>query len=145
VKKDIRFVGLDVHGETIAVAVAEPDGSVRSLGTIPNRPEAVRRLIKRLGPVTKLRVCYEAGPCGYVLYWQLTGMGVHCDVVAPTLIPVRPGDRVTRWIMHGIASAGWSAQVVTAVARELVGFLWDIGVHAERALGEKKGRGPVAA
>jgi len=94
VKKDIRFVGLDVHGETIAVAVAEPDGSVRSLGTIPNRPEAVRRLIKRLGPVTKLRVCYEAGPCGYVLYWQLTGMGVHCDVVAPTLIPVRPGDRV---------------------------------------------------
>lgn len=93
-KKDIRFVGLDVHGETIAVAVAEPDGSVRSLGTIPNRPEAVRRLIKRLGPVTKLRVCYEAGPCGYVLYWQLTGMGVHCDVVAPTLIPVRPGDRV---------------------------------------------------
>ncbi len=93
-REDIRYVGLDVHGETIAVAVAEPDGSVRSLGTISNRPESVRRLIKRLGPVTKLKVCYEAGPCGYVLYWQLTGMGVHCDVIAPTLIPVRAGDRV---------------------------------------------------
>jgi transposase len=39
-------------------------------------------------------VCYEAGPCGYVLYWQLTQLGVHCDVVAPTLVPTKPGDRV---------------------------------------------------
>lgn len=92
--KGIRFVGLDVHGQTIAAAVAEPDGSVVDLGIIPNRPEAVRRLVKKLGPVEKLRVCYEAGPCGYVLYWQLTQLGVHCDVVAPSLIPRRPGDRV---------------------------------------------------
>ena len=41
-----------------------------------------------------LRVCYEAGPTGYVLYWQLTRLGVHCDVVAPTLVPVMAGDRV---------------------------------------------------
>ncbi len=93
-KKNIRFVGLDVHAETIAVAVAEPSGEVRSLGIIPNRAEAVRRGIRKLGPAGQLRVCYEAGPCGYVLYWQLTELGVHCDVVAPTLVPVKAGDRV---------------------------------------------------
>lgn len=61
-EKDIRFVGLDVHAETISVAVAEPDVQVRSVGTIPNRPESVAKPVKRLGPAEKLRVCYEAGP-----------------------------------------------------------------------------------
>ncbi len=93
-RKDTRFVGLDVHAETIAVAVAEASGETRSLGIIPNRPESVRKLLKKLGPARGLRVCYEAGPTGYVLYWQLTRMGVHCDVVAPTLVPVKAGDRV---------------------------------------------------
>lgn len=94
--KKIRFVGLDVHAETIAVAIAEPErnGEVRSLGSIPNRPESVRKLVKKLGPVDQLQVCYEAGPTGYVLYWQLTELGVKCEVVAPTLIPVKAGDRV---------------------------------------------------
>jgi transposase len=93
-KNVTRFVGLDVHAESITVAVIEPDGEIRSLGSIPNRAEAVRRLAKRLGPPARLRVCYEAGPTGYVLYWQLTELGVHCDVVAPTLVPVKAGDRV---------------------------------------------------
>src|SRR5437867_12678715 len=91
---NLRYVGLDVHAETIAVAVAEPGGEVRPLGIIPNRPEAVAKLIRKLGSREHLRVCYEAGPCGYVLYWQLTRLGVHCDVVAPTLVPTKPGDRV---------------------------------------------------
>ena len=79
----LRFVGLDVHAETIAVAVAETAGEIRSLGVIPNRLESVRKLIQKLGPVQNLRVCYEAGPTGYVLYWQLTQMGVACEVIAP--------------------------------------------------------------
>jgi transposase len=93
-EKDSRFVGLDVHAATIAIAVAEPEGAVRSLGTIPNTPEAVRRLVKKLGSAESLRVCYEAGPTGYVLYRQLAALGVRCAVIAPTLVPVKAGDRV---------------------------------------------------
>jgi transposase len=92
--KSVRFVGLDVHAETIAVAVAETDGEVRSLGVIPNRAESIRKLVKKLGPAEQLRVCYEAGPTGYVVYWQLTALGAPCEVVAPTLVPVKSGERV---------------------------------------------------
>ncbi|HWW86867.1 MAG TPA: IS110 family transposase [Vicinamibacterales bacterium] len=92
--KKVRFVGLDVHADTIAVAVAEPSGDVRSIGVVPNRAEAIRKLVKKLGPPGQLRICYEAGPTGYVIYWQLTELGVSCDVVAPTLVPMKAGDRV---------------------------------------------------
>ena len=90
----VRFVGLDVHADTIAVAVAELGGEVRSLGVIPNRLESVRKLIGKLGPIGSLKCCYEAGPTGYVLYWQLTQMGVECEVIAPSLVPTKAGDRV---------------------------------------------------
>ena len=92
--KKIRFVGLDVHAATIAAAVAEPEGEVRSLGVIPNTPEALRKLVRRLGDPKELKVCYEAGPCGYVVYWQLTQLAVKCEVIAPTLVPKKAGDRV---------------------------------------------------
>jgi transposase len=93
-RENLRFLGLDVHAETIAVAVAEPDGELRSLGTIANREESIRKLIRKLGPAEQLRACYEAGPTGFVLYWQLTQLGVECAVVAPTLVPKKSGDRV---------------------------------------------------
>jgi len=130
VKKDIRFIGLDVHAETIAVAVAEANGEVRSLGVIPNRLEPVRKLIKRLGPARSLRVCYEAGPCGYVLYWQLTELGVHCDVIAPTLVPVKSGDRIktdrrdaqklARSYRSGDLTAVWVPDAAHEALRDLV-------------------------
>ena len=71
----VRCIGLDVHAETIAVAVAEPEGDVRSLGVIPNRAESIRKLMRKLGPAEQVRVCYEAGPTGYVVYWPLTALG----------------------------------------------------------------------
>jgi len=89
------FVGLDVHKATIAVALAEAGGGeVRGYGVIPNTPTAVARLVRKLGPAAGLRVCYEAGPCGYVLLRQLTKLGVACAVVAPALIPTKPGERI---------------------------------------------------
>jgi transposase len=90
-----KYVGLDVHRATIAVAVAEEGrGEVRPYGTIRNTPEAVAKLVQALGPAERLACCYEAGPCGYGLQRQLTGLGAACAVVAPSLIPTRPGDRV---------------------------------------------------
>lgn len=90
----IRFLGLDVHADTIAASVAEPDGEVRPLGIIPNRLESIRKLVTKLGPVKEIKTCYEAGPTGYVLYWQLTQLGVACEVIAPSLVPSKAGDKV---------------------------------------------------
>src|SRR5574337_986978 len=94
-KKATRFLGLDVHADTIAAAIAEDgrDGEVRTLGVIANEPGAVRRLVQKLGK-DGLRACYEAGPTGYTLYWQLTSLGVDCEVIAPTLVPKKAGDKV---------------------------------------------------
>jgi transposase len=94
---NILFVGLDVHKSTIAVAVAEGGrgGEVRELGNFLNRPDHIAKLVERLEKGGgSLSFCYEAGPCGYGLYRQLTGLGHECIVVAPSLIPMKAGDRV---------------------------------------------------
>jgi transposase len=91
-----KYVGLDVHKETIAVSVADADGGeVRYVGEIANTPEAVVKLVRQLRKDgATISFCYEAGPCGYVLYRQLLKLGQACMVVAPSLIPRKPGDRV---------------------------------------------------
>ena len=90
-----RYIGLDVHRATIAVALAEEEGAPSSYGTIPNEASSIRKLMTRLGGEdAQLHVAYEAGPTGYALHRQLTKLGIECMVVAPSLIPVRPGDKV---------------------------------------------------
>ncbi len=95
-EKFSKYVGLDVHKETIAVSVAdEAGGKSRYFGEISNTPEAVRKLLQRLSPEGEVvSYCYEAGPCGYGIYRQISQSGHECQVVAPSLIPRRPGDRV---------------------------------------------------
>ena len=91
------YVGLDTSKLKISVALAEAgrDGEVRFLGDIDSAPEAVERLVAKLGKRhRRLVFCYEAGPTGYGLYRQLTALGCDCAVVAPSLIPKRPGERV---------------------------------------------------
>jgi transposase len=80
-KEKLRFLGLDVHAET-------------------------------LGPVEKLRACYEAGPTSYVLYWQLAEPGVKCEVIAPSLVPVKAGDRARR---IGVMPRSWRAVTDLAI------------------------------
>lgn len=92
-----RFIGLDIHKERISISVAESgrSGAVEYLGEISNDPVAIGKLCDRLGrPGKTLAFCYEAGPCGYGVHRQLTSLGHRCDVVAPSLIPTKPGDRV---------------------------------------------------
>ncbi len=91
-REKLRFLGMDVHAETIALAVAEPDGEVRSLGTIANREEPIRKFISRLGPVEHLRACYE-------------------------------GKELRK--------------IITAIGRELLGFIGAIGIKAEAACAQQ--------
>ncbi len=88
------YLGLDVHAATIAIAVLE-DGQERpEVREITNDPAAIRKTIKQIGKGRSLQCCYEAGPCGYVVQRQLAGMEIDCQVIAPSLIPRKPGDRV---------------------------------------------------
>lgn len=90
----ITYLGLDVHKDTIFIAVAEGRKAPRSLGQISNTPDALVKRLRRAGPFDRLKVCYEAGPCGYVIYRQLSRLGIECVVVAPSMTPVKPGARI---------------------------------------------------
>ena len=88
------WVALDVHKDSITAGMLSADGRQPELVRLENTERALRRLLGRLGEADELAVCYEAGPCGYDLYRLLSAMGIACDIVAPSLTPVRPGDRV---------------------------------------------------
>ena len=129
------FVGMDVSKLRIAVAVALAEGSregeVRYWGEIEASEAAVRKLVQRLSAQRrKLRFCYEAGPTGYWLYRLLVELGQECCVVAPSMIPRRPGDRVktnrrdalglARLLRAGELSAVWVPDDRHEAMRDLV-------------------------
>jgi transposase len=140
----ITYVGLDVHKEGIVVAVAEGGlrGEVRDYGRIANTAGALDRLMRKLGGEgVGLRLCYEAGPCGYGIQRHLSAHGHECVVVAPSLIPKRAGDRVktdrrdaaslARLHRAGELTAVWVPDAGHEAMRDLVRARLD-AVHALR-------------
>lgn len=94
-KTKIRYVGLDVHKDTISIAVAETGLSEsRFLGKFPSDWAGLQKQLKKIGEGHGLKICYEAGPTGYGLYRRLTSEGYDCVVVAPSKTPRKPGNRV---------------------------------------------------
>src|SRR5258705_40390 len=132
--KDTLYVGLDTDKKSIEVALAEglPGGEVRAWGKLANDARSVLRLVKRLEAGGRpLEMCYEAGPCGYGLDRLLNGQpGVRCMVVAPSLTPRRPGDRVktnrrdalmlARLLRAGELTAVWVPDPAHEAMRDLV-------------------------
>ena len=95
-KQVTTFVGIDAHKKDLFIAMLSGDQSTPVTWQLANEPNAVRRLVRKLereapGPV---RACYEAGPCGYALQRQMTTTRVSCQVIAPALVPRKPGERV---------------------------------------------------
>jgi transposase len=89
------FVGLDVHKDTIVVAVAEAGrGPARVVATVPFEGKALSKVLERLGPMATVSCCYEAGPTGYGLARSLRAAGWACDVIAPSSVPKKPGERI---------------------------------------------------
>lgn len=94
-EKVTTHVGLDVHAERIVIASLVGQAREPIVSDIPNEAKIIRRTFRRLAErAYELRCCYEAGPCGFELHRLLTSMGIDCEVIAPSLIPVRAGDRV---------------------------------------------------
>ncbi len=96
-KKFVHYLGLDVHADSITIAIAEEgrDGEVRPYGKIANDLHVIDKVFAKLGhPNVELRLCYEAGPCGFVLARHLARKNIACAVIAPSLIPKGSGDRV---------------------------------------------------
>jgi transposase len=129
-----RFVGMDVHKETIVVAVTASGevGKATAYGTFPNTAAGLEKLVKRLrqagsGPI---KFCYEAGPCGYGVHRALTRMGEDCMVVAPSMIPRKPGERqktdkrdaASLAVLHrgGLLTAVWVPDAAHEAMRDLI-------------------------
>src|ERR1700733_10747297 len=133
-EQSTRFIGMDVHKATIAVAVTATGeaGKATAYGTVPNTTAALETLVKRLrqagsGP---LKFCYEAGPCGYGVHRTLTRLGEDCIVVAPSMIPRKSGERqkndtrdaASLAVLHrgGLLTAIWVPDAAHEAMRDLV-------------------------
>jgi transposase len=141
-QESTTHVGLDVHKDSISVALALASGEVVEMGAIPNTRQAVGEMVGRLARKhVVLSFAYEAGPCGYGLCRQLRSMGHACIVVAPSLIPRRPGDRVktdrrdaitlARLLRMGELTAVWVPDEHHEAIRDLVRCREDVK-QAER-------------
>ena len=141
------FVGLDVHKETIAVAVALPGRDEPEYrGEIAHEPKALKRWLERLNDEfggALLLFCYEAGPCGYGLYRRLLAAGHACQVVAPSLIPKKAGERVktdrrdalklARWLRAGELTAVWVPDAEQEAMRDLTRARGDMKSQERKA------------
>jgi transposase len=133
-EQSTRFVGMDVHKDTIVVAVTATGevGKATAYGTFPNTAAALEKLVKRLrqagdGPI---KFCYEAGPCGYGVHRSLTRMGEDCMVVAPSMIPRKSGERqkndqrdaASLAVLHrgGVLTAVWVPDAAHEAMRDLI-------------------------
>ena len=127
------YIGLDVHKDSISVAVAKPGrGKAELRGEIANKPKSVAKLVQRLAEEFAgqcLLFCYEAGPCGFVLHRQITALGFDCDVIAPSKIPNKTGDRIktdrrdavklSQYLRSGDLSAIWIPDEEQEAMRDL--------------------------
>ncbi len=139
------FIGMDVHKATISISIAEDgrNGPVRFLGVIPNAPEEIAKMAKRLSRHGELDFCYEAGGCGYGIYRQLTALGHRCMVVATSMIPRKPGERIKTdrrdsqklAILHrsGDLTPVWVPDAAHEALRDLVRARVDATMHLMRA------------
>jgi transposase len=145
-----KYVGLDVHKETIVAAIAKAGrGDAMQYGEIDSTAEAIQKLAKKMSANgERVLFCYEAGPCGYGIYWQLKEMGQECMVVAPSLIPKKAGDRIktdsrdavtlARLSRAGELTAVWVPDKEQEAVRDLTRAREDMKVmehHARQQLG----------
>jgi transposase len=136
---------MDVHKATISISIAEDgrSGPIRFLGVIPNTADEVAKLAKRLAKHGELDFCYEASGCGYGIHRQLTALGHKCMVVAPSMIPRKPGERIKTdrrdseklAILHrsGDLTPVWVPDTTHEALRDLVRARVDASMHLMRA------------
>lgn len=141
------YVGMDVHKETIAVSVAAPGRSEPDYrGEIANKPKTVAKLLQRLSEQCGgglMLFCYEAGPCGYGLYRQIIAAGHDCQVVAPSQIPRKPGERIktdrrdalklARLLRSGDLTAVWVPDQEQEAVRDLTRARDDMKAQEHKA------------
>jgi transposase len=140
----IRYVGLDVHKDSIKIAVAEEGREpARFFATVPGETNKLIDRIRKLGPKSSLRCCYEAGPGGYTVYRSLTAAGIDCKVIAPSLIPKQHGKRVktdrldaenlAHYLRSGDLTEVWVPDEMTESIRNLVRLREDARIARHKA------------